>query len=65
MSRGDRREALLARVSLAFRLPSHTISVLRAHVLLAKPCHALFAEGSCQGHFFGFAFFTAPFFAPV
>ena len=27
-------------------------------------CAALFAEGSRQGHFFGFAFFTADFLAP-
>ena len=31
-------------------------------MLLAK--HGLFAEGSRQGHFFGFAFFTADFLAP-
>jgi hypothetical protein len=30
----------------------------RAHVLPAKPCHAhFFAEGSRQGHFFGFALY--------
>ena len=29
-----------------------------------KPQLALFAEGSRQGHFFGFVFFTADFLAP-
>jgi hypothetical protein len=38
---------------------SRSSSGWRAHVLLAKP--SIFAEGSRQGHFFGFALFTAGF----